>query len=74
MAIPLTRSCSECEGEMELLTVDDGGETVIYECPECGHQIEIQVDTEEDDQADDGQNAEEGEAAVEELLRPDEDA
>ncbi len=51
MSIPLTKSCSECQGEMELITADDVGEILIYECPECGHQEETRVekvDTEDD--------------------------
>ena len=37
---------------MELLTADDDGEIVVYECPDCGSQIETPVhdDEPEDDQ------------------------
>jgi hypothetical protein len=28
---------------MELLTADDDGEIVVYECPDCGSQIETPV-------------------------------
>ena len=51
MSIPLTKSCPECQAEMELITADDVGEIFIYECPECGHQDETRVekvDTEDD--------------------------
>ncbi len=34
---------------MELITADDVGEILIYECPECGHQEEIRVESEEDE-------------------------
>lgn len=52
MSIPMTRSCPQCEAEMELLTADDDGEIVVYECPDCGNQIEAPVhdDEPEDDQ------------------------
>ncbi|HKV46002.1 MAG TPA: hypothetical protein VJT32_15220 [bacterium] len=76
MAIPLTRPCLECEAEMELITVDDGGEIVIYECPECGHQVELRVDDEADEaeggQADGAQETEEDHAILE-LLEPDDE-
>ena len=73
MAIPLTRPCLECEAEMELITVDDGGEIVIYECPECGHQVELRVDDEaEGGQADGAQETEEDHAILE-LLEPDDE-
>ena len=45
MTIPLTRSCPECQGEMELLTSDDVGEVLVYECPDCGNQIESRVES-----------------------------
>jgi len=48
MAIPLTRSCPQCEGEMELLTTDDDGEVLLYECADCGYQVEMPADGEED--------------------------
>lgn len=50
-AIPLTRVCPECQEEMELITADDVGEVLVYECPECGSQEEtrIESDTEDDD-------------------------
>jgi DNA-directed RNA polymerase subunit RPC12/RpoP len=75
MAIPLTRTCLECEAEMELITVDDGGEVVIYECPECGHQVELRLEDENDepdDGVDDAQEAEE-DHAVRELLEPEDE-
>lgn len=52
MSIPMTRSCPQCDAEMELLTADDDGEIVVYECPDCGSQIEARVhdDDPEDDQ------------------------
>jgi Zn ribbon nucleic-acid-binding protein len=55
MAIPLTKACPECEEEMELITADDVGEVLVYECPECGYQEETRV--EQDDEALDGQPA-----------------
>jgi Zn ribbon nucleic-acid-binding protein len=48
MAIPLTRACPQCEGEMELLTTDDDGEVLLYECADCGYQVEMPADGEED--------------------------
>lgn len=52
-AIPLTRVCPECQEEMELITTDDVGEVLVYECPECGSQEETRIenDTEDDDDA-----------------------
>jgi len=49
--IPLTRICPDCQEEMELITADDVGEVLVYECPECGSQQEIRIesDAEEDD-------------------------
>ncbi len=73
MSVPLTRSCPGCEGEMELLTADEGGEIVIYECPECGYQVEVPV-VSEDDEADDRQEPEEEDEIPGELPEPDEDA
>ena len=49
MSIPMTRSCPQCEAEMELLTADDDGEIVVYECPDCGSQIEAAVHPDESD-------------------------
>lgn len=50
--IPLTRVCPECQEEMELITTDDVGEVLVYECPECGSQEEIRIENEtEDDDA-----------------------
>ncbi len=49
MAIPLTKICPECQEEMELITADDGGEVVVYECPECGYQEETHVEREDED-------------------------
>jgi Zn ribbon nucleic-acid-binding protein len=48
MAIPLTRACPQCEGEMELLTTDDDGEVLLYECADCGYQAEMPAEGEED--------------------------
>lgn len=50
-AIPLTRVCPECQEEMELITADDVGEVLVYECPECGSQEETRIenDAEDDD-------------------------
>ena len=47
--IPLTRVCPECQEEMELITADDIGEVLVYECPECGSQEEIHIENESDD-------------------------
>ncbi|HYM90881.1 MAG TPA: hypothetical protein VEW91_04525 [bacterium] len=49
MTIPLTKACPQCEGEMELLTADDTGEVVVYECPDCGYQVENRVDDSEEE-------------------------
>ena len=49
--IPLTRVCPECQEEMELITADDVGEVLVYECPECGSQEEIRIENETDDDA-----------------------
>jgi transcription elongation factor Elf1 len=49
-AIPLTRICPECQEEMELITADDGGEVLVYECPECGSQEEMRIETESDEE------------------------
>jgi uncharacterized Zn finger protein len=48
-AIPLTRVCPECQEEMELITADDVGEVLVYECPECGSQEETRVESEDED-------------------------
>jgi hypothetical protein len=37
---------------MELLTADDDGEIVVYECPDCGSQIEAAVHPDEPEGAD----------------------
>lgn len=34
---------------MELVTADDGGEVVVYECPECGYQEEARIPPREDE-------------------------
>ena len=49
MSIPLTQPCPQCEADMELLTTDDDGEIVVYECPDCGFQVENQVADDEPD-------------------------
>ena len=36
---------------MELITADDVGEVLVYECPECGSQEEIRIESEDDDAA-----------------------
>lgn len=46
--VPLTRTCPECQEDMELITADDVGEILVYECPECGYQEEIRVEHEDD--------------------------
>ncbi len=48
MPIPLTKTCPECQEEMELVTADDVGEILVYECPECGYQDETRIETEEE--------------------------
>ncbi len=48
MSIPLTKPCPECQDEMELVTTDDVGEILVYECPECGYQEETRIDTDEE--------------------------
>jgi hypothetical protein len=48
---------------MELLTTADDGEVVVYECPDCGCQVENRV---EDDEAEGDQHSNE--------LPPDDDA
>ncbi len=55
MSIPLTQPCPQCEGEMELVTADEAGETVVYECPDCGYQVESPV---ADDESENGHDAE----------------
>lgn len=32
---------------MELITSDDVGEILVYECPECGYQEETRVESED---------------------------
>jgi rubredoxin len=49
VAIPLTRICPDCQEDMELITADDVGEVLVYECPECGSQEEIRVENESED-------------------------
>jgi transcription elongation factor Elf1 len=49
-AIPLTRVCPECQEEMELITADDVGEVLVYECPECGSQEEMRIENETEDE------------------------
>jgi hypothetical protein len=38
---------------MELITADDVGEILVYECPECGYQEEIRVEPDEASLSDD---------------------
>jgi DNA-directed RNA polymerase subunit M/transcription elongation factor TFIIS len=77
MSIPLTQSCPECDGEMELVTTDDEGEIVVYECPDCGFQSEQRVEAEDreqdrdapsDNEADDTQPEDESSEDDEALL------
>jgi hypothetical protein len=49
-AIPLTRVCPECQEEMELITADDVGEVLVYECPECGSQEETRIVSETEEE------------------------
>lgn len=50
-AIPLTRVCPECQEEMELITTDEVGEVLVYECPECGSQEETRIESDDEDDA-----------------------
>ena len=52
--IPLTRVCPECQEEMELITTDDVGEVLVYECPECGSQEETRIESDAEDDNDAG--------------------
>ncbi len=52
-SVPLTRTCPECHEDMELITADDVGEILVYECPECGYQEEIRVEPDEASLSDD---------------------
>lgn len=52
VAIPLTRVCPECQEEMELITADDVGEVLVYECPECGSQEETRIESETEEESD----------------------
>ena len=75
MSIPLTQPCPQCEGEMELVTTDDAGEVVVYECPDCGYQVETPVEADEDESQGRPQPADEplegeDEDAVAELIEP----
>jgi DNA-directed RNA polymerase subunit M/transcription elongation factor TFIIS len=65
MGIPLTKACPECQEEMELITSDDVGEILVYECPECGYQEETRVES-EDTGLDDAQLPEPSERAADE--------
>jgi len=35
---------------MELITADDVGEVLVYECPECGSQQETRIEKDTDDE------------------------
>ena len=35
---------------MELITADDVGEVLVYECPECGSQEETRIENESEDE------------------------
>jgi Zn ribbon nucleic-acid-binding protein len=70
MHIPLTQPCPQCEADMELITTDDDGEIVVYECPDCGFQAEHQVTAEAADD-DPGQD---GDGAPDDAGRPDPEA
>jgi Zn ribbon nucleic-acid-binding protein len=63
MAIPLTLSCPECDGDMELVTTDDEGEIVVYECPDCGFQSEQRIEAEDREQDRDAGTDEESDEA-----------
>ncbi|HXX38922.1 MAG TPA: zf-TFIIB domain-containing protein [bacterium] len=52
METRFTKTCPECQEEMELITADDVGEVLVYECPECGYQEESRVERNESDDAD----------------------
>ena len=60
---------------MELVTTDDAGEVVVYECPDCGYQVETPVEADEDESQGRPQPADEplegeDEDAVAELIEP----
>jgi len=42
---------------MELITADDAGEILVYECPECGYQEETRVPADDADDLDEPQPA-----------------
>jgi rubredoxin len=71
-AIPLTRVCPECQEEMELITADDVGEVLVYECPECGSQEETRIESDAED--DDAAPPLGPEAWVDDDVEPDADA
>lgn len=52
MEMPFTKNCPECQEEMELITADEVGEVLVYECPECGYQEETRVEREDGDELD----------------------
>lgn len=35
---------------MELITADDVGEVLVYECPECGSQEEMRIENDAEDE------------------------
>ncbi len=74
MSIPMTRSCPQCEAEMELLTADDDGEIVVYECPDCGSQIETRVHEDEAEEDQESRTPPVADEAEFEEFEPDEPA
>jgi hypothetical protein len=56
---------------MELLTADDDGEIVVYECPDCGSQIETPVHDDESEDDQDSAPPPDADEAEFEILEPD---
>lgn len=71
MSIPLTQTCPQCEADMELLTTADDGEVVVYECPDCGCQVENRVEDPEPDDDQDSTELPPGDQESLEGLEPD---
>jgi transcription elongation factor Elf1 len=74
MPIPTTRACPQCEADMELLTTDDDGEIVVYECPDCGSQVEAPVHDEEPEVDQDSDTPPDADEAGFEVSEPDDAA
>jgi transcription initiation factor IIE alpha subunit len=53
-----TFTCSECEKDYELDgQTNDWGTTAYAECPDCGSELELEIDSEYDQQAEQADNA-----------------